>query len=607
MTLRIPEEPRHAGSDVAAQRDDIVIPRTRQAGKGARPAHPGYNPNPRYRPVGGTVKLGWIDALKSIPATANVLAVEGPAILEWSHAIRGIEVSARELGREIMTMDMREHMADWTTILERTASPELPDDPDFATLAAGSLAGIFQSLPEPERVPGRLTVVFGPGAGLVPHDVLWYADLPKRFAEAAVLAGSGVNLGERGGSGTATTKRLFFIDWPLLDARRQEVASEIDCWIDTQNSEHPATLDGDTLKRTLSELAIGPFRTRPTFNTASWGGHWAQRVLGMNPEARNTALGYELIAPESGVLIGDDSVRQVEVPLALIVGLFPLEVLGHGVCEQFGTSFPIRFDYLDTMDGGNLSIHCHPQADYMRRVFGWPYTQHESYYVVVAKPDRAIFLGLRDDADLDGFERLAHKSEVRGDPFDIDRYVQRLPAVAHQLYMIPAGTPHGSGEGNVVLEVSATPYLYSLRFYDWLRRDEDGNSRPVHVNHAFANLSPRSGRAVRTDLVQSPRTLDQGEGWQEELIGALQDVFFEVRRLVLNTDAPVEAVTGDRFHVLNLVEGAGAVVVTESGRSHSLAYVETMLIPAAIGRYTIQRKGHGRVRIVKALVRRAAE
>jgi mannose-6-phosphate isomerase class I len=54
--------------------------------------------------------------------------------------------------------------------------------------------------------------------------------------------------------------------------------------------------------------------------------------------------------------------------------------------------------------------------------------------------------------------------------------------------MIPAGTPHGSGERNVILEVSATPSPYSLRFYDWLRRDADDNQRPVHLDHASNNL-----------------------------------------------------------------------------------------------------------------------
>ena len=110
---------------------------------------------------------------------------------------------------------------------------------------------------------------------------------------------------------------------------------------------------------------------------------------------------------------------------------------------------------------------------------------------------RRVFLGLRDDADLDAFRargRAGGGSEAaRSSP---SGYLQQHPAEQHRLYLIPAGTPHASGAGNVVLEISATPYLYTLRFYDWLRRDLDGELRPVHLDHAFANLDPAPARAT---------------------------------------------------------------------------------------------------------------
>lgn len=84
---------------------------------------------------------------------------------------------------------------------------------------------------------------------------------------------------------------------------------------------------------------------------------------------------------------------------------------------------------------------------------------------------------------------LPHDAEVARDlgvPYDVTAHVRTVDAQAHKL---PAGTPHGSGEGNVVLEISATPYLYSLCLYDWLRRDLDGSFRPVHVEHAMANVA----------------------------------------------------------------------------------------------------------------------
>jgi mannose-6-phosphate isomerase class I len=602
VTLRNRGSHRDASRNAAFGANDIVIlpdPASRERD----PSFPAYNPMPRYEPLGGSVRVGWAGPAATIPRLARVLAVDGPAILDWDAVSRGIEAAVRERGRDVHLVPVRPYMAPWPAILERTMSPELPDDPDFATLASGTLADLFEAIPDPVTRSEELTVVFGPGAALVNHQVLWYADLPKRFAEVAVKDGKAHNLGQPADSLPGTTKRLFYIDWPLLDRHRQSISGDIDCWIDMQDSTRPASIEGDVLRRTAADLARKPFRTLPTFNVASWGGHWAQRVLGMNPTARNTALGYELIAPESGVLFGHDEERQVEIPFELIVAQCPADVLGDAVREEFGSSFPVRFDYLDTLDGGNLSIHCHPQTDYMQRVFGWPYTQHESYYIMVGRANKSIFLGLRDDINLETFERLAHDAEVDGQPFEIERHVQQLPGTPHQLFMIPAGTPHGSGEGNVVLEISATPYLYSLRFYDWLRQDEDGSSRPVHVNHAFANLNRRSGRSVTSELVQTPHTVATGPDWCEEVIGALPEVFFEVRRIVLNGDWPAEGETGDRFHVLNVVEGAGAVIETESGNSHVIAYAETLLLPAAIGRYRVRRLGSERVRVVKALVR----
>ena len=551
--------------------------------------------------ITGVVGVGYRLAVAALTA-GTVLAVDGP-FADWDLIAAEIcgALAAREIA--VKQVDMREHFAAWPDIVALTASAELEHDPDFAPLSRAGLADLLATAPA-EAAPDAVTVVFGPGAALVEHDQLWYADLPKRYAEAEIAAGTARNLGQPAGTGPGTTRRLFYIDWPVLDRHRDAVAAEVDLWLDTQDSRAPAWLTGAALRDALAGLAGRPFRTRPTFNTTSWGGHWAQERLGFNPEARNTALGYELIAPESGILVGNPGGARVEVPLQLLVALHPEAVLGAGVHATFGTSFPIRFDYLDTVGGGNLSVHCHPQRDYMQRVFGWPYTQHETYYMMVGGPDRRVFLGLRQGADLEAFRRDADRAVSDGVPFDVEHYVQTFPAIEHQLFLIPAGTPHGSGAGNVVLEISATPYLYSLRFYDWLRKDGEGRQRPVHVGHAFENLNPgRSGDAVSRDLVQEPRAVRWGEGWREDVIGQLPEMFFEVRRFEVAAGAIVHDATDQRFHVLNVVAGEGLVVETGSGRRYPLAYAETLTIPASVGAYRVRPLGTEPVRYVKAFVR----
>jgi mannose-6-phosphate isomerase class I len=556
-----------------------------------------YEPAPRYPVVGGTVQAGWNAVRAAVPPGPRVLAVDGPWILDW-------DTLAAELARipsRPRMVDMRAHLRGWEGIRKITESGVLADDPDFASLCGADLSELVDRFPAIDPAAG-LTVVYGPGASLVASDTLWYADLPKRYAEAAVTGGAGGNLGQPPGTGPGTTRRLFYIDWPILDRHRDGLAPRIDRWLDLRDPAAPVTLPGAALRATAAGLARSPFRTRPTFNTTSWGGHWGQQSLGFNPEAPNTALGYELIAPESGVLIGDRD-AQVEVPFHLLVALHPDEVLGPRVHREFGTSFPIRFDYLDTVGGGNLSVHCHPRSAYMREVFGWPYTQHETYYMMVGGEGRKVFLGLREGVDVERFHEEAARADQAGVPFDIERHVQTFPATPHQLFLVPAGTPHGSGEGNVVLEVSATPYLYSLRFYDWLRRDAANTQRAVHVERAFENLdAERTGAAVGRDLVPEPVVVRRGEGWAEERLGALPEMFFAVHRVVLDADTPAPDHTDGRFHVLNVVEGDEVLVTTDDGHEHLLRYAETLVVPAAVGGYRLTRRTPRRTRLVKSFV-----
>jgi mannose-6-phosphate isomerase class I len=240
----------------------------------------------------------------------------------------------------------------------------------------------------------------------------------------------------------------------------------------------------------------------------------------------------------------------------------------------------------------------------MKEVFGWPYTQHETYYVMVGGEQNTVFLGLREDADLERFQAQATAADQDGSDFAVEKYVRTFPAAEHQLFLIPAGTPHGSGRGNVVLEVSATPYLYSLRFYDWLRKDEQGRPRAVHIGHAFRNLdTARTGDAVGRDLVQPPRPVREGDGWTEELLGELDEMFFVVHRLTMTPGSIAPDDTDGRFHVINVVGGEGVRMDTGAGHTHCVHYAETLVVPAAVGAYTLTALGATETRIVKAFVK----
>jgi mannose-6-phosphate isomerase class I len=551
-----------------------------------------YGLEPRYPVNGGVIEYGYGPLVRAILGEPRVIAIDGPAAAPWGRFIVDLVAGFRADRRAIRTVDARDHHAAWPAILERTDARALRADPVFATIHDAPMSTMFETLSDP-RSDGALTIVFGPGSALFRHDLLWYADLPKRLGLDAIEAGRAPNLGQPEGV-RGDVRRLLFIDWPMEDRHRRELAERWDRYIDLSDPAEPRSLSASALSASLRDLVGGPFRTRPRFLPEPWGGRWLSDELGA-PGGPRLGLGYELIAPEAGVLFGTE--RPIEVALDVVVAREPMALLGTGAASG---AFPIRFDYLDTVGGGDLSVHCHPGQTYMREVFGLPTAQHETYYVMVRDNESRIFLGLRADTDVAAFRHAAELSLRDRAPLDIERFVQTVPARQHQLYLVPAGTPHGSGEGTVVLEISATPYLYSLRFYDWLREDLDDELRPVQLDHAFANLvSERRGSAVR-ELVPEPMAIREGEGYSEVAFPRHAELPFSVHRIDFERSVPDR--TGDRFHVLNLVEGHDIEVRTAAGRRHRLCYAETIVVPAAVGSYELVPLDRSPHKIVKAFV-----
>jgi mannose-6-phosphate isomerase class I len=558
-----------------------------------------YEANPRYPVVGGAVDTGFDPAAAEVARERpRVVAVDGPAALPWDTLAASLADALAAHDVEVEVEDARRSFASWDEVERRTSASVLPDDPVFARIHEGKLADLVdRRLGDRER--NVTTVVFGPGSALHSHDRLWYADVPKWLSLDRVRKGLAGNVGQPAGK-TGSEQRLLFVDWPMLDRHKQELLPRIDRYLDVGDPANPRSLAGDALRESLRSLAEGPFRVRPTFFPGPWGGQWLRGRLGIQTDASNLAWSYELITPESGLLLGGDDA--VEVGFELLMAAEGERILGSELAERFGASFPIRFDYLDTLDGGHLSIQCHPSEQYAREVFGLPYTQHETYYVVDTTPGAKVFLGLREDADLEAFRAAAEQAEARAISFDPERFLQAHPAEQHRLYLIPGGTPHASGAGSLVLEISATPYLYTLRFYDWLRRNLDGELRPVHLDHAFSNLDPtRRGESVTRELVQEPVVKRSGPGFTELSLGELDELFFAVDRLEFEDEVVVE--TRGRFHVLNLVAGEEIMVETVRGDSHALAYAETLVIPASVSGYRLERRRGPACKVVKALVK----
>jgi mannose-6-phosphate isomerase class I len=302
----------------------------------------------------------------------------------------------------------------------------------------------------------------------------------------------------------------------------------------------------------------------------------------------NYAWGFNCV-PEENSLVLRFGKRTFELPALTLVHEHPDELLGTRIVSQFGAEFPIRFDFLDTMEGGNLSLQVHPLRNYIRQQFGQSYTQDESYYMLDAAPDAIVFLGLRDGIDPQAMSADLRAAQAGGPAFPAEAYVNVWPARKHDHFLIPAGTIHCSGRNSMVLEISATPYIFTFKLWDWGRLGLDGRPRPIHLEHGLKNIQwDRTTNWVHDHLIDQTVPVASGEGWLEEQTGLHPLEFLETRRHWFTVS--VNHHTQGNLNVLNLVEGDAAIVESPMDAFPPLTvhYAETFIVPAAVGPYTIR-------------------
>lgn len=568
-----------------------------------------YNIYPAHDLGSGRIEVGF-DALAQRLAGAGQVMLDGfPGVL-WADFRERLEASLTTLGVGTHWIDVATAMKS-TAVIDALITPFLGgDDPIFGYRFNGELADFFdasdlQSIrPDPTAT---LNIVYGCGAALAGWDgVLVYVDVPKNEIQFRQRAGSVSCLGATQPLDPKPAyKRSYFVDWPAANRHKLALHNHIDWIVDGQRPDAITFAHGDALRAGLAQLAGNCFRVRPWFEPGPWGGQWIrQHMPQLAQDAPNYAWSFELIVPENGLVFSSDG-WLLEVSFDFLMHRDPRAIIGESA-DAFGYEFPIRFDFLDTFAGGNLSVQCHPRPDYIRKHFGERFTQDETYYILDAGPEARCYLGFQDDIDPAAFRAALEESFRCATPVDVERFVQVHPAHKHDLFLIPNGTIHCSGVDNLVLEISATPYIFTFKMYDWMRLDLDGRPRPLNIDRAFANLYfDRKGARIQAEFISKPYVLASGADWELIHQPTHRNHFYDVHRYRLT--GSVEVQTGDSCHVLSLVEGKSALLETANGVRQRFHYAETFAVSAAAGSYRLTSEDGSEIHVVKAFIKPRSE
>ncbi|MGX5688454.1 class I mannose-6-phosphate isomerase [Arcticibacter tournemirensis] len=554
-----------------------------------------YNKTPSIQ-VDGFITKGW-DNIKAFiaekSAEAKVVVIDCYTGIHYSEL--KLQLTSLEHTLFVDTNDLFISQRDAEVLTERF----MTDDTLFGYMSNISLSEYFDQAKlnavrkTISSANGRV-IIFGYGAQLVAKsDLLIYADMPRweiiQRMRSQEAKGLGIDNSKEPFS--LQYKRGLFNDWRVLDKHKRAIYSSVDYWLDTVIPNEPKMIDKKTFYAGMDKAATSPFRVVPFFDPAPWGGQWMKDVCNLDRSKANYGWCFDCVPEENSLLLEIDN-TVFEMPSVNLVYTRSRELLGGPVESRFGKEFPIRFDFLDTLEGGNLSLQVHPTTQYAQENFGLHYTQDESYYIMEAEEDADVYLGLKTGIDKDAMICDLEKAEEGDFIFDAGKYVNKLPVKKHDHFLIPGGTVHCSGANAVVLEISATPNLFTFKLWDWQRLGLDGKPRPINVQRGKEVIDwGRDTEYIQENLVNRFEIVAEGDGWKEEKTGLHRNQFIETRRHTFTKE--VTHYTDESVNVLNLVDGEEIIVESPVNAFDPLIihYAETFIIPASIGEYTIRPYG----------------
>ncbi len=579
------------------------------------PKTPNYNISPSF-PISGEIFCGWDSVLDEI--ANKIKSSENNRYIIIVECYQGVypdELLSNFLRLNPGTLIKSEDAFYPEEKIRELTFPDVTDDAIFGYMTRLT----FHNFLDPGKVEvlrskiknaTGLVIVFGCGASLLTeeYDCLVYADMARWEIQLRQRKKEVNNLGitNKDEAPGIQYKRSFFVDWRVCDKLKQQLFEKADYWLDTNKQNEPKMITSQTLLDGLSEIVKSPFRLVPYFDPGPWGGQWMKDVCGLDKTKPNYAWSFDGVPEENSILFKIED-QIFETPAINLVFYKSKELLGEKVESRFGKEFPIRFDLLDTMDGGNLSLQVHPTTQYIRDTFGMKYTQDESYYLLDAKQGANVYMGVKTGIDSTQMLADLQRAQDTDSTFDAEKYVNVFPAKKHDHFLIPNGTIHCSGANSMVLEISATPYIFTFKLYDWGRLGLDGQPRAINIDHGSKVIQwDRNTEYCLENLVGQVEPISEGDGWREERTGLHKSEFIETRRHWFSK--PVIHNTGDGVNVLNLIEGREVIVesLENEFKPFVVHYAETFIVPACVGSYSIRPYGESigtECATIKAFVR----
>jgi hypothetical protein len=273
---------------------------------------------------------------------------------------------------------------------------------------------------------GRALVVYGSGAGLKDlvggYDLKFYFDKTRQPILWQMWDGKLASFGSLAPREDYSWKEYYYCDFYLLEHQKDFFLGQMDYWVEGNDPADLKLVSRSAYDEIIKTLVTYPVKEVKIFQPGPWGAYrykdfW--KVPGLECNAWN-----ELAGPELSILVDIGAGACLNMPVTNLMQ-YPEAFVGPQLTKDLPGMFPLDvwlddgyFPKPEPAERISMPIHNHPSTEYVKRRFNEPLGRYETYYIAEAYEGANTWMGFKQDADLEEWERLCRESEQTGRPIE---------------------------------------------------------------------------------------------------------------------------------------------------------------------------------------------
>lgn len=495
--------------------------------------------------------------------------------------------------------------------IEDYQSPFVTDDPSFGWV---NDKGVIEDLMDEDKIEkfkkeglekGKKIILFGCGSSIKSiasmAKLIFYFDYTMQPLLWQMWDGELIPFGSNVPEKNYNWKKYYYNDFYLLLRQKKYVFSKMDYYVECVDCQNPKLIAAETYNFMVDELVKKPIKQVKIAQPGPWGAYRYKDLWdidGLECNAWNELAGIEL-----SVLISWEKGKIINIPSQNFMQR-PLDIVGDYVHKTYPDLMPLQV-WLDDgyfpspvpFERSSMPIHDHPGTQYVRNHFNEPLGRYETYYIVESYKDSSTWMGFKEEADLEEWERLCRDSNNKKEIPNWQDFICRWDTNVGDLFLIPPGTTHGHGGNQMILEMDTGPSVagteYSFFTFDFARNTWDNSKKEMsappmrmHLEHSFDNNKFVRETRVKDVHRARPVTIEGNGKFRKDRYSTISEMPFHIERIFFEEKATNDT-EGKYMQIVTLTEGKSIQIRSKKNPEYAttIERLQACIIPASFGEH----------------------